>query len=68
MVLDFSEDDMVDYLLQQGFIISFRVEVFDENIYQNVFSPTFRIIIEAIKNNELMPLETAFKKQLLNQI
>ena len=68
MALEFSEEDMVDFLLRWGFVISFKIEAFEENVYQNVFTSSLRIVIEATKDGNMMSLETAFKKQLLNQI
>lgn len=72
MTLEFSEREMVDYLLMHGYVITEQGKTIERNIYQNVFEEERIRIIRAIKGDIDLPLEEAFrnhiKKQLLNQI
>lgn len=72
MTLEFSEEQMIDYLLMHGYVIFEQVQVIENNIYQNVFQEEMVLVIRAIKGDIDLPLEEAFrkqiKKQLLNQI
>lgn len=72
MTLEFSEKEMVDYLLMHGYVITERRKTIERNIYQNVFEEERVKVIRAIRGDIDLPLEEAFrkqlKKQLLNQI
>lgn len=61
MVLDFTEDEMCDFLMMQGYIIIVRVQEEEVNIYQNVFNTYQYVVTEAFKNNSFKPLLEAFQ-------
>lgn len=68
MTLEFSEEQMIDYLLMHGYVIFEQVQIIENNIYQNVFQEERVLVIRAIKGDCDLPLKDAFKKQLIKQI
>ena len=72
MNLEFSDEEMEEYLLNRGFVILDAVIEEDENIYQNVFKTSLKIIKKVYLEGEFHPIDKIFKreliKQLLNQI
>lgn len=72
MTLEFSEEEMIEYLLMHGYVIFEQETVIENNIYQNVFQEERTVVTRAIKGDSDLPIREAFrkqfKKQLLNQI
>jgi len=72
MMGEFSEEEMIDYLLMHGYVIFEQVKIIETNVYQNVFQEDTIVVTRAIKDGQDLPIKEAFrkqlKKQLLNQI
>lgn len=68
MNIYFSEDEMVEYLLNKGYVISCEVEDVSENIYQNVFVDSQRVVVKAYKGSHSSYLSEAFNLEIKKQI
>lgn len=68
MQLHFTEDEMTDFLLSRGYVVCVRGEVYEVNTYQNRFVEDFRVIVEAIKDDMVQPIERAFEKEFKQQL
>lgn len=68
MHLNFTEDEMCDFLMMHGYIIMVRVHEEDVNVYQNVFKTYQHVVTEAYKNSSFKPLLEAFQEEFKQRL
>lgn len=68
MNIHFTTDEMIDYLLERGYVLYQGTITVEENVYQNVFVPSVEYIERVWKDGTEQTIEAAFRDEMKTKL
>ena len=68
MQIDFTEDDMIEFLLVRGYVLYQGQREVEDNVYQNVFISRITVVQTVFKHDKEYRIREAFEREFKNEL